>query len=95
VARALKLHQPDFFSRLTEMRWSNNMPIVFMEGLQAPILLSKNDPAKNIPNFQAVFMQMFINKQDLSNVRYFDLRWDVRMPVGELPEHAAPQVRRQ
>jgi hypothetical protein len=96
VARVLKAQQPDFYSRLTEMRWADNLPIVFMEGLQAPILLSKNDPAKNIPNFQAIFMQI-VNNPDLSDVRYFNLRFDTGVIVGyaDLPESAAPHARRQ
>jgi hypothetical protein len=65
-----------------------------MEGLQAPILLQKNDPAKNIPNFQAVFMQI-VNTPNLSKVTYFDLRWDTGVIVGGLEENAAPLVRRQ
>jgi hypothetical protein len=93
VARALKAQQPDFYSRLSEMRWSDNRPIVFMEGLQASIFLSKDDPAKNIPNFQALFI-MYINNPDLNNMRYFDLRWDTGIAVG-LPENTAPQVKRQ
>jgi hypothetical protein len=57
--------------------------------------LSKEDPAKNIPSFQALYLQLFINKPNLNDVRYFDLRWDTIIPVGELPENAAPQVKRQ
>jgi len=96
VARVLKAQQPDFYARLTELRWTSNGPIngpiVFMEGLQAPIFLAKDEPTKNIPNFQALFLQLFARKPDLSNVRYFDLRWDDQIPVGELSENAPPQV---
>jgi len=87
VARALKARQPDFYARLTELRWSGVGPTVFMEGIQAPIYLSKEDPAKNIPNFQALFLQLFANRPDLGNVLYFDLRWDDQIPVG-LPGRA-------
>ena len=95
AARILKSQQPDFYSRLTELRWSHNWPTVFMEGLSAPIHISKNEPAKNIPSFQALFLQLYANKPDLSDVRYFDLRWDNQISVGELPEHVAPQVQSQ
>jgi hypothetical protein len=81
VARALKSQQPDFYARLSELRWSDRGPMVFMEGLQVPIYLSKDEPAKNIPNFQAVFLQLYAKAPDLSNVQYFDLRWDGQMPV--------------
>ncbi|MCL1908505.1 MAG: FtsQ-type POTRA domain-containing protein [Holophagaceae bacterium] len=96
VARALKAQQPDFYARLTELRWANqglsNGPTVFLEGVQAPIYLSKLEPARNVPSFQALFIQLYLNKPDLSNVRYFDLRWDKQATVGELPENAAPQI---
>ena len=95
AARVLKSQQPDFYSRLTELRWSDSGPTVFMEGLSAPIYISKNEPAKNIPSFQALFLQLYANKPDLSDVRYFDLRWDNQISVGELPEHAMPQVQTQ
>jgi cell division septal protein FtsQ len=81
AARALKSQQPDFFARLSEIRWSDRGPVAFMEGLQAPIYLSKDDPAKNIPNFQALFLQMYANRPNLDNVQYFDLRWDDQIPV--------------
>ena len=95
VARVLKAQQPDFYARLTELRWTSRGPTVFMEGLQAPIFLARDEPTKNIPNFQALFLQLFAKKPDLSDVRYFDLRWDDQIPVGELPERAAPQVQNQ
>jgi cell division septal protein FtsQ len=92
AARMLKAQQPDFYARLTELRWTSSGPTVFMENLQAPIFLARDEPTKNIPNFQALFLQLFARKPDLSNVRYFDLRWDDQIPVGELQENAAPQV---
>jgi len=87
VARVLKARQPDFYTRLTELRWTSRGPTVFMEGLQAPIFLAKDEPTKNIPSFQALFLQLYARKPDLSDVRYFDLRWDDQIPVGELPEN--------
>jgi cell division septal protein FtsQ len=89
VARELKTQQPEFYARLTEMRWTDRGevwtskgPTVFMEGLAAPIYLPKEDPAKNIPNFQALFLEKFINDPSLNGISYFDLRWDGRIPVG-------------
>jgi cell division protein FtsQ len=95
VAKALKDQQPDFYSRLIELRWTDNWPTVFMEDLQAPIYLPRIEPAKMIPSFQALFLQSYSNRPDLGNVRYFDLRWENQISVGELPEHAAPQVQSQ
>jgi hypothetical protein len=99
VARALKAQQPDFYARLTELRWSshgiNAGPTVFMDGLQAPIYLAKDEPAKNIPSFQALFLQLYAEKVDLKDVRYFDLAWDNQIAVGELPEDATPQLQSQ
>jgi len=99
VARALKAKQPDFYARLTELRWSSQGltkgPTVFMEGLQSPIYLAKEDPAKNIPSFQAIFLQLYAKKSDLNDLRHFDLRWDNQIAVGELPENAAPQAESQ
>jgi len=99
IARVLKDLQPDFYARLTELRWSsqgiNKGPTVFMEGLQVPIYLAKEKPDKNIPSFQAIFLELFANKSELKDVRYFDLRWDNQIPVGQLPENAAPQAENQ
>jgi cell division septal protein FtsQ len=81
VARALKSQQPDFYARLSELRWTDRGPVVFMEGLQVPIFLSKEEPARNIPNFQAVFLHIYAKKADLDNIEYFYLRWEGQMPV--------------
>jgi cell division septal protein FtsQ len=87
VAKALKQQQPDFYARLIEMRWSShgisNGPTVFMEGLHAPIYLPMDEPAKNIPSFQALFLQIFAGKPEIKNVQYFDLRWDNNIKVGQ------------
>ena len=95
VARVLKARQPDFYARLTELRWTNRGPTVFMEGLQAPIYLAKDAPTKNIPNFQALFLQIYASKPDLSGVGYFDLRWDDQIPVGERQEKSTPQAQKK
>jgi hypothetical protein len=96
IARVLKAEQPDFYARLTELRWGshgiNNGPTVFMEGLQVPIYLPKDMPTKNIPSFQALFLQLYADKSVLRDVRYFDLCWDNQIAVGQLPENAEPQV---
>jgi hypothetical protein len=97
IARVLKAEQPDFYARLTELRWGRREisigPIVFMEGLQAPIFLSKDKPAKNIPSFQALFLQLYAEKPVLKNVRYFDLCWDNQIAVDE--ENTSPQLQSQ
>ena len=96
AARVLKAQQPEFFARLSEMRWGgigySAGPVVYYEDVHAPIYLSKDDPAKNIPNFQALFLRLYANRPDLSAIRYFDLCWDNRIAVGELPRDAPPQV---
>ncbi|MCL1893088.1 MAG: FtsQ-type POTRA domain-containing protein [Holophagaceae bacterium] len=98
VARALKAQQPDFYARLTELRWANqglsSGPTVFLDGVPPPIYLSKLEPAKNIPSFQALFLQMYVNRPDLSNVHYFDLRWENKAAVRELPDNVNPRLQR-
>ena len=98
AARSLKSFQPDFYARLTEMRWSNQGtgfgPTVFLEGLSAPIYLSKDDPSKNIPNFQALYLQIYAREPDLEHVRYFDLRWE-GIRVADSPEAPATQAQKK
>jgi cell division septal protein FtsQ len=86
ATRMLKSKQPDFYARLAEIRWTSRGPTVFMEGLHVPIYLAKDNPVKNIPTFQALFLQEYANKPSLNDVYYFDLRWDHGIPVGGLPE---------
>jgi cell division septal protein FtsQ len=75
--------QKDFFERIVELRWGERGPAAFLEGLQAPLYLSRVDPAKNIPNFQGLYLDRYANSPDLAKVRYFDLRWDDEVAVGE------------
>jgi len=91
VASHLRDLQRSFYERLTEIRMGDKGPMVFMEGLPAPIWLSKEDPTKNIPNFQGLFLDQFSKNPDLPRIRYFDLRWDDEIAVGN-PEAAKPPV---
>lgn len=81
----------DFFQRVVELRWTPAGPEAFIEGVQAPILLSKVDPARNVANFQAVFLTDFANTERLQGVRYFDLRWEGELAVGEGEANATPK----
>lgn len=92
VARALKEKQPEFYARLNELRWTNKGPVAFMEGLPAPIYLSKEDVTKNVPNFQGLFIDRLAKRPDLDQLRYIDLRWDDEVAVGE-PEDSQPPTR--
>ena len=93
AAKALQAQQREFFDRLTELRWSERGPVAFMEGLPAPIYLSRSDPAKNIPNFQGLFLDRLSKSPNLARLRYVDLRWDDEVAVGEPMDAAAPQPR--
>jgi hypothetical protein len=90
AARVLHARQREFYDRLTELRWSERGPVAFMEGLSAPIYLSRTDPAKNIPNFQGLFLDRLSKSPTLSRLRYVDLRWDDEVAVGEPTDGAAP-----
>ena len=92
TARVLQARQREFYDRLTELRWTDRGPVAFMEGLNAPIYLSKADPAKNIPNFQGLFLDRLSKSPTLSRLRYVDLRWDDEVAVGE-PTDAAPPAK--
>jgi hypothetical protein len=59
--------------------------------MPAPLYLSRLDPAKNIPNFQMLFLNVLSKRPDLDRLRYVDLRWDDEIPVGE-PQETAPPV---
>jgi len=93
AARVLHARQREFFDRLTELRWTERGPVVFMEGLNAPIYLSKADPAKNIPNFQGLFLDRLSKSPTLARLRYVDLRWDDEVAVGEPADAAAPPAK--
>lgn len=93
AARALKERQRDFYDRVTELRWSEKGPVAFIEGLDAPIFLSREDPARNVPNFQALYLSRIAGDAKTARPRYFDLRWDVEggyVAVGDLPVDRPP-----
>jgi hypothetical protein len=93
AARALKERQRDFYDRVTELRWSEKGPVAYIEGLDAPIFLSREDPARNVPNFQALYLSRLSGDPKASAPRYFDLRWEVEggyVAVGDLPADRPP-----
>ena len=83
AATILRNKQKEFYDRLTELRWSDHGPVAFMEGLDAPIYLAKDDATKNIPNFQMLYLNELSKRSDLARLRYVDLRWDEEIAVGE------------
>lgn len=93
AAKALKERQRDFYDRVTELRWSDKGPVAFIEGLDAPIFLAREDPARNVPNFQALYLSRFAGDPKAAAPRYFDLRWEVEggyVAVGDLPVDRPP-----
>jgi hypothetical protein len=95
AATSLRDRQKEFYERLTEMRMSDKGPVVFLEGVPAPILLSKYDATKNIPNFQMLFLNEISKRPDLAQIRYFDLRWDDEVALGEPKETEPPKVKNE
>lgn len=93
TASAIRDRQTAFYERVSELKWSEKGPVVYLEGLAAPIYLSKHDPVKNIPNFQGLFLDRYANKPEVQQVRYFDLRWDDEVAVGEAAPEAPPKTR--
>jgi cell division septal protein FtsQ len=89
AATSLRNTQKEFYDRLTELRWSERGPVAFLEGLDAPIYLSRMEPTKNIPNFQMLYLNELSKRPDLASLRYIDLRWDDEIAVGE-PEETQP-----
>jgi cell division septal protein FtsQ len=87
TARILREKQQGFYDRVTELKDSPRGPIVYIEGLSAPIYLSRQDVTKNVPNFQGLFVDHLSQRPDLARLRYIDLRWDDEVAVGE-PEDA-------
>ena len=83
AATSLRNRQKEFYDRLTELRWSDRGPVAFLEGLDAPIYLSRLDATKNIPNFQMLFLNELSKRPDLASLRYVDLRWEDEIAVGE------------
>lgn len=88
AARALREHQQGFFERLTELRDTPKGPVAYIDGLPAPIFLSRRDVTKNVPNFQGLYVDQLAKRPDLTKLRYIDLRWDDQVAVGE-PEDSA------
>jgi cell division septal protein FtsQ len=93
AASVLRNSQASFYERLTELRWSERGPVAFLEGLPAPIYLSRHDAAKNIPNFQGLFLDKYAKSPEMARIRYFDLRWDDEVAVGEPEESQEPKVK--
>jgi hypothetical protein len=93
AATVLRNKQGSFYERLSELRWSEKGPVAYLEGLSAPLFLSRLDAAKNIPNFQGLFLDKYAKSPDLDKIRYFDLRWDDEIAVGEPIESMAPKVK--
>ena len=92
VARVLREKQYEFYQRINELRWSAKGPVAYIEGLPAPIYLSRQDVTKNVPNFQGLFVDRLAQRPDLDRLRYIDLRWDDEVAVGEPedPQAATP-----
>jgi hypothetical protein len=63
--------------------------VAYIDGLPAPIFLSRRDVTKNVPNFQGLFVDQLARRPDLAKLRYIDLRWDDQVAVGE-PEESGP-----
>ncbi len=93
AAAELRDKQSGFFGRLTELRWEDRGPVAYIEGLSAPLYLSKIDIQKNIPNFQGLFLDQLAKSPNLPNLRYVDLRWDDEIAVGE-PKDTAPPAQK-
>lgn len=94
AARALKAAQPDFFDRIAEFRWTDKGPTAFIEGFPAPIYLDRHNPANNIPNFQAIFVDELLKRPDFAKIPYVDLRWgdDDYVAVGPTDNGPAKTV---
>lgn len=89
AAKALREKQQGFYDRITELRDSPKGPVAYIEGLSAPIYLSRKDVTKNVPNFQGLFVDRLSQRPDVGRLRYIDLRWDDEVAVGE-PQDAPP-----
>jgi len=93
AATRLRNKQKGFYERLTELRWSDRGPVAYVEGLEAPIYLCREDATKNIPNFQMLFLDNLSKRPDVAQLRYIDLRWEGQVAVGEPLDSQPPQVR--
>ena len=95
AATSLRDKQKEFYDRVSELRWSDHGPVAFLEGLEAPIYLSRQDATKNIPNFQMLFLSELSKRPDLAQLRYVDLRWDDEIAVGEPLTSQPPRTQAQ
>ena len=95
AATSLRDKQKEFYDRLTELRWSDRGPVAFLEGLDAPIYLSREDATKNIPNFQMLFLNELSKRPDIAHLRYVDLRWEEEIAVGEPLATQPPRTQTQ
>ena len=95
TATSLRNKQKEFYDRISELRWSDRGPVAFLEGLDAPIYLSRLEPTKNIPNFQMLYLNELSKRPDLASLRYVDLRWDDEIAVGEPLDSQPPRVQPQ
>ena len=93
AAARLRNEQREFYDRLTELCWSDRGPVAYLEGVPAPIYLSRYDASQNIPNFQMLFLNELSKRPDLAKIRYFDLRWEQEVAVGEPLETTPPTAR--
>ncbi len=93
AAAKLRDKQAGFYGRLAELRWEERGPVAYIEGLSAPLYLSKIDIQKNIPNFQGLFLDQLAKSPNLSKLRYIDLRWDDEIAVGE-PKDTSPPAQK-
>ena len=95
AATGLRDKQKEFYDRVTEFRWSEHGPVAYLEGLDAPIYLSREDATKNIPNFQMLFLNELSKRPDIAHLRYVDLRWDEEIAVGEPLADQPPRTQNQ
>lgn len=85
TALRLRDRQGAFFDRITEFRWSEKGPVAYIEGLSAPIYLSRINPENNIPNFQANYSDLLTRETQGNRATYVDLRWANDVVLGGVP----------
>lgn len=73
IARTLKEEQEDFFNIITEMDYAGG-PVVYLENFNAPIKLAEEAPARNIPNFQAIYTSELPTPIEREGVQAVNLR---------------------
>ncbi len=90
AATVLRDKQKDFYERITELRWNEKGPVAYLEGLSAPLYLSRHDVTKNIANFQVLLLDHLQKSPDLAKLQYVDLRWDDQIAVKSAGEEQPP-----